>query len=50
MNTKQSKMKKMSKPALKVKSGVVAGASLEACMNNLNYWKNAYTQRCGLFQ
>jgi hypothetical protein len=48
--TKQMSKKEASKPALRVKSGLSAGASLNACMKNLNYWKNAYTERCGLLK
>jgi hypothetical protein len=34
-------------PQLRVKSGVQAGASLSACMDKLNYWRNQYYNRCG---
>jgi len=50
MRNKKMTIEETPKPALKVRSGVSAGASLDACMKNLNYWKNAYTKRCGLLQ
>jgi hypothetical protein len=32
---------------LKVRSGMTAGASVEACMENLAYWQNEYYKKCG---
>jgi hypothetical protein len=34
-------------PQLKVRSGATAGASVEACLDNLYYWQNEYYKRCG---
>ena len=33
-------------PQLKVRSDVSVGGSVEACMKNLNYWRDAYNARC----
>lgn len=34
-------------PQFQVRTGVVAGASVEACQENLYYWQNEYYKRCG---
>ena len=34
-------------PQLKVRSGMSAGASVEACLDNLYYWQNEYYKKCG---
>ena len=34
-------------PQFQVRPGVVAGASVEACQENLYYWQNEYYKRCG---
>ncbi len=34
-------------PQLKVRSSVSAGASLQNCLQNLDYWRNQYHKMCG---
>jgi hypothetical protein len=34
-------------PQLKIRSSVFAGASLENCLENLDYWKKQYKKMCG---
>ena len=34
-------------PQLQVHTGVSAGESVEACMDNLEYWRNDYYNKCG---
>ena len=36
-------------PALqvKVRTGLVAGASLDSCLQNLEYWQKEYYNKCG---
>lgn len=34
-------------PQLQVRSRVVAGYSVEACLRNLNYWRDQYYKMCG---
>jgi hypothetical protein len=34
-------------PQLQVRAGVIAGASVDACLENLYYWQNEYYKRCG---
>lgn len=34
-------------PRLQVRSGVVAGASVDACLENLYYWQKEYYNKCG---
>ena len=46
MENKVKKTDKKLAPQLKVRSDVSAGGSIEACMKNLNYWKDAYDARC----
>jgi hypothetical protein len=31
---------------LRVRTNMVAGESVEACMKDLDYWRNAYNERC----
>lgn len=35
------------RPLLRLRTGVCAGQSLNACMKNLKYWQDAYTRGCG---
>jgi hypothetical protein len=35
------------KTQFKVRTDLRAGESVEACLNNLNYWRNAYYTACG---
>jgi hypothetical protein len=46
MENKDKKFTKKLAPQLKVRSNVSAGGSVEACMKNLKYWKDAYDARC----
>jgi hypothetical protein len=46
MENKAKKLTKKLAPQLKVRSNVSAGGSVEACMKNLKYWKDAYDARC----
>jgi hypothetical protein len=32
---------------LQVRSGVIAGASVQSCLEDLYYWQNEYYKRCG---
>jgi hypothetical protein len=34
-------------PQFQVRSGIVAGASVESCLDNLYYWQNEYYKKCG---
>jgi hypothetical protein len=34
-------------PRLQVRSGVTAGASVDACLENLYYWQKEYYNKCG---
>jgi len=34
-------------PQFQVRSGILAGASVEACQENLYYWQNEYYKKCG---
>ena len=34
-------------PQFQVRSGLVAGASLEACLQNLEHWQKEYYDKCG---
>jgi len=47
---KQEAKKQSVNSALKVRSGLSAGGSVAACTKNLNYWKNAYIDRCGVLK
>ena len=33
-------------PQLRVRSGLSAGESVDACLNNLNYWRNEAYKKC----
>jgi len=33
-------------PQIRLRSGLVAGESLEACQRNLDYWRNQLEQKC----
>ena len=33
-------------PQLKLRTNLVAGASVEACMNNLDHWRKQLEQKC----
>jgi len=33
-------------PQFKVRSDLTAGESVEACLKNVEYWKNDYLKRC----
>lgn len=33
-------------PQMRLRTNVVAGASVEACQRNLDYWRNALYQKC----
>ena len=33
-------------PQIKIRSSLSAGGSVEACMKNLKYWRDAYNERC----
>jgi hypothetical protein len=46
MKTKNQKAAAQPIPQVKVHSGLSAGASLESCLSNLDYWKKAYEQKC----
>ena len=37
----------MPAPQFKLRSGILSGASVQSCMNDLYYWQNAYYQKCG---
>lgn len=39
-----SEVTEKASPALRVRSGVRGGASLENCQNNLAYWKKNYNK------
>jgi hypothetical protein len=45
----KSTEQRMVKPApqFQVRSGVLAGASVDACLENLYYWQNEYYKKCG---
>ena len=34
-------------PQFQVRSGIVAGASVESCLDDLYYWQNEYYKKCG---
>lgn len=34
-------------PQLQVRAGIVAGASVDACLENLYYWQKEYYNKCG---
>jgi len=34
-------------PQFQVRSNLAAGASVEACLNNLAYWQKEYYNKCG---
>lgn len=34
-------------PQFQVRSGILAGASVESCLENLYYWQNEYYKKCG---
>ena len=33
-------------PQLRVRSGLSVGESVDACLNNLNYWRNEAYKKC----
>jgi hypothetical protein len=34
-------------PQFQVRSGIIAGASTESCLEDLYYWQNQYYKKCG---
>ena len=34
-------------PQFQVRSGIIAGASVESCLEDLYYWQNQYYKKCG---
>jgi hypothetical protein len=48
MNISQKDISDRKVPQFKVRTGVSAGESVEACVNNLNYWRNELYKKCGL--
>jgi hypothetical protein len=34
-------------PQFPVRSGIIAGASTESCLDNLYYWQKEYYNKCG---
>jgi len=36
-----------STPQLKIRSSLTAGASLQNCLQNLDYWQKQYHKMCG---
>jgi len=41
------KSKKPTTPQMNIRTSVSAGASLENCLQNLDYWKKEYSKMCG---
>jgi hypothetical protein len=44
---KRAEQKNVQPAQFQVRSGITAGASVQACLDNLYYWQNAYYQKCG---
>ena len=34
-------------PQFQVRSGIIAGASVESCLEDMYYWQNQYYKKCG---
>ena len=34
-------------PQFQVRSGIIAGASVESCLQDLYYWQKEYYNKCG---
>jgi hypothetical protein len=47
MNNRQTMKKELKVPQLRVRCDLSAGQSVEACVNNWNYWRNQAYKKCG---
>ena len=47
MNNRQKSKVKPQVPQMRVRSDLSAGESVDACLNNLNYWRNQAYKKCG---
>jgi hypothetical protein len=47
MNNRQDSKNTHQVPQLRVRSNLSAGESVEACLNNWNYWRNQAYKECG---
>jgi hypothetical protein len=47
MNNRQNPRPEDKVPQMRVRSDMSAGESVEACLNNLNYWRNQAYKKCG---
>ena len=47
MKNRQAPKKHQEVPQIRVRSNLSAGESVEACLNNWNYWRNLAYKTCG---
>jgi hypothetical protein len=47
MNNRQDPKQDRKVPQMRVRSNLNAGESVEACLNNWNYWRNEAYKACG---
>lgn len=46
MNARQDPKQDQKVPQIRVRSDLCAGESVDACLNNLNYWRNEAYKKC----
>jgi hypothetical protein len=46
MHINNSDKKSYKKPQFQVRSNIVAGESVDACLNNVAYWQKQYVDKC----
>lgn len=47
VETRKEESKLQPAPQIQIRSSVKAGASVESCMQDLNYWQSNYYAKCG---
>ena len=47
MNNRNKIKKEHRVPQMRVRCDLSAGESVDACLNNLNYWRNEAYKKCG---